>query len=71
MPEWKFLAHGTRPCELILCKRTPGGIIEQVASAYPSRKGYIYQLYPTNYKGLNSINQRTTVSIHDIDLRGA
>ena len=71
MPEWKFLAHGTRPCELILCRRTPGGLIEQVASAYPSQKGYMYKLYPVNYKGFNTINQPITVSFRDIDLKGA
>ena len=71
MPEWKFLAHGTRPCELILAQQTSGGLIKQVASAYPSRQGYMYKLYPTSYKGMSSINQPITVSIHDIDLKGA
>ncbi len=69
MPKWKFLAHGTKARELILAEYTPGGLIKQVASAYPSRQGYIYNLYPTNYKGHKSISKTTTESIHNIDLR--
>ena len=69
MPDWKYLDHGTRPCELIVCRRNSGGLIEQVASTYPSRNGYLYKLYPTNYRGFSSINQPITVSVNDIDLR--
>ena len=69
MPEWKLIDYGSRPSELILARRTPGGLIKQVASAFPYKNGYIYKLYPTNYKGFSTINQQINVSIHDIDLR--
>lgn len=69
MPEWKFLAHGTRPGELIIYRRNSGGLISQVASAYPSRKGYLYKLYPVSYKGFPTINQSITISVRDVDLK--
>ena len=69
MTEWKFLDYGKRPCEVILARYTPGGVIKQVASAFPYKNGYIYKLYPTDYKGIDSINQTITVSVRDIDLR--
>lgn len=71
MPDWKFIAYGARPCELILARQGPGGLIEQVASAYPSRQGYVYKLYPVSYKGFKTITQHIKVSVHDIDLKGA
>ena len=68
MSKWKFLAHGTRPGETIVCTRTSGGLIHRVASAYPSHKGYMYKLYPVNYQGHTSIEKPTTASIHNVDL---
>ena len=71
MAKWKFIAYGAHPCELILARQGPGGLIEQVASAYPSRQGYVYKLYPTSFRGFNTINQPIRISIHDIDMKGA
>lgn len=69
MPNWYLMDEGPRANELILVSYTESGLINTVASAFPSRQGYIYKLYPVNYKGLKSINRPTTVSIYDIEFR--
>ena len=70
MLEWKMIALGTKTSEMIFARLTPGGLIEKVASGYPSRQGYFYKLYPTSYKGYNTISKAITVSIRDIDFGG-
>ena len=70
MEKWFFVENGTRPGEKIIAKYHPDGTIHTVAAAFISPRGYIYKIYPVRYKTNYTIKKATTISIHDVDLRG-
>lgn len=65
MSKWYYLDEGNRPGEKIVVSYIESGLINKVASMfYDARRGTC-RLYPTRYKGFDSIDKPFEISEFD------
>ena len=63
--KWYYLDKGKRPGEVIVACYIESGLTDKVASAYYDARRGTYKLYPTRYKGFDTIEKPTEISLFD------
>ena len=68
--KWYVIDKGSRQGEKIVARYNDDGSVHTVASAFLSRDGWMYRLYPVSYRYMYSIRSPLKVSIYNVVEQG-